>query len=123
MGSVLMNGRGSSPRWINNKYQSDRGNRCTAIRSPHTNIRIYPFHLNRTQKDRIESSFKSKKKSGFILSSIWTPIFCSISKALNVVLLGAIQPERVYYPPKKKSKSGQNNPQNRRTLGYGRDLI
>jgi phosphoribosyl 1,2-cyclic phosphodiesterase len=52
--------------------------------------------LNRTQKDGIESSFKSNKKSGLILNSILTPIFCSISKALNVVFLGAIQPERVY---------------------------
>jgi hypothetical protein len=57
---------------------------------------IYPFRLNRAQKDRIESPFKSKKKSGLILNSILTPIFYSIVEALNVVLLGAIQPERVY---------------------------
>jgi len=30
-------------------------------------IRIYPFRLNRTLKDCIESSLKSNKKSGFIL--------------------------------------------------------
>jgi hypothetical protein len=39
---------------------------------------IYPFRLNRAQKDRIESHFKSNKKSGLILNSILTPIFYSI---------------------------------------------
>ena len=57
---------------------------------------IYPFRFKRTQKDDIESSLQSNKKSGLILSSILTPIFYSIVEALNAVLLGAIEPERVY---------------------------
>ena len=56
---------------------------------------IYLFQFKRTQKDDIESSFKSNKKLGCILSSICTPTFYSISKALNAVLLGAIELEEV----------------------------
>ena len=57
---------------------------------------LYPFRFKRTQKDHIESSLQSNKKSGLILSSILTPIFYSIVEALNAVFLGAIESEGVY---------------------------
>ena len=58
-------------------------------------MNVYPFRLNRAQRDRIESSLQSNKKSGLILSAILTPIFSSIVEALNAVFLGAIETERV----------------------------
>ncbi len=58
--------------------------------------RVYRFLLKGTQKDHIESSLKSNKKSGLILNSLLTPIFYSISEALNAVFLGAFEVEPVY---------------------------
>ena len=40
-----------------------------------TETGLYPFRLNRTLKDCIESSFKSNKKSELILNSLLTPIW------------------------------------------------
>ena len=59
-------------------------------------LSLYSFRFKRTQKDCIESSLQSKKKSGSILNSILTPIFYSIVEALNAVFLGALEMERVY---------------------------